>query len=154
MDKPKIPMGQLVKEGFFSNKIVKDDLHVDYKTIMDANGDGDIRFPELYEQAICNIEDAFKLPAEVKEQLSKKRDFGLKKYGEYSFQTSLKNTLNVPTIKHLREEIIDSYNYTMHEFYKRNILGDNNFRDELIEIMKHLNKIWKITEDMENYSAE
>ena len=56
--------------------------------------------------------------------LKEKRSFGLQKYGDISFQSSLQNAMQVDTLQHAREELIDYMNYTIHEVFKHSRTGD------------------------------
>ena len=92
---------------------LEDGVHVDYKSIMDS---AEIDFPAMYEVAIGRILDAVPGGAstELCDKLKAKRDFGLKKYGEHSFQGNFKNAMTSPVFNHLEEEILDSINYLLH----------------------------------------
>jgi len=89
-------------------------------------------FNKNYEKAIDKIFDeasthflttcpSFKA---LKDELAKKRAFGIKKYGEISFQGSPENAMKVNTSQHAREELIDYMNYTLHDIYKAFRLND------------------------------
>ena len=91
---------------------MSDGIHVDYQTIMNS---AEIDFPAMYEVAIGRILDATgPVPGNLYEKLKAKRDFGLKKYGEHSFQGNFKNAMTSPVFDHLEEEILDSINYLLH----------------------------------------
>lgn len=66
------------------------------------------------------------------DDLSKKRAFGEKKYGDRSFQASLENLLTCPVEKHLEEEVIDAINYVLALIYINGIIWDED-RKELYE---------------------
>jgi hypothetical protein len=95
---------------------MSDGVHIDYKTIMDS---AEVDFPAMYEVAISRIlEEAGEgkggISPTLCEKLKAKRDFGLKKYGEHSFQGNFKNAMTSPVFDHLEEEILDSINYLLH----------------------------------------
>jgi hypothetical protein len=117
---------------------------MDYKKIMD--GAVIPSYPSMYNIAIENLASSFELSKEMKELLREKREFGLKKYGEKSFQSNLENTLATPTLEHLKEEIVDAYNYTFHEMYKNNLLG--KYEHRLRDIILCLNTIWEHTTEL------
>ena len=73
----------------------------------------------------------------VLEELKAKRDAGLKKYGELSFQNSFVNSMNSPTLGHAKEELLDAMNYIAHEVFKSKILYPKN-TNELIIILHEL----------------
>jgi hypothetical protein len=75
--------------------------------------------------------------AKVLEELKVKRDAGLKKYGELSFQNSFVNSMNSPTLEHAKEELLDAMNYIAHEVFKSKILYPKN-TTELIIILHDL----------------
>lgn len=112
------------------------DVHVDRAAAMDNK---EVNFPELYETAVRKIEDSFNVPAEVQEKLHAKRAFGVKKYGERSFQGSFTNTMNTPCFDDLLEELIDSINYALHIQF-RNIFSaqGKDFEDESEKILATL----------------
>ena len=74
-------------------------------------------FIEEYE-AFVNTATVNYLPAYLVKELEEKRAFGLRKYGEISFQSSKENAIKVNTIQHALEELIDYMNYTLHEMYR------------------------------------
>jgi len=53
-----------------------------------------------------------------------KRDFGVQKYGEKSFQANETNAAEVDVINHALEEMIDYINYTLHRIYQASVSGD------------------------------
>ena len=95
---------------------MNDGIHVDYKTIMES---AEVDFPAMYEVAVGRIlDEAGKgrggISTTLYDKLKAKRDFGLKKYGEHSFQGNFKNAMTSPVFSHLEEEILDSINYLLH----------------------------------------
>jgi hypothetical protein len=92
---------------------MSDGVHVDYKSIMDSM---EIDFPAMYEIAIGRLLDdaGVEVSTELQDKLKAKRDFGLKKYGEHSFQGSFKHAMTSPVFNHLEEEVLDSINYLLH----------------------------------------
>lgn len=118
---------------------------MDYKKIM--NEAVAPSYPAMYNTAMENLARAHALPKEVAELLREKREFGLKKYGEFSFQSNLENTLKTPTLEHLKEEIVDAYNYAFHETYKNSLLGNSS--SQLRNIVFGLNQIWELIGELE-----
>jgi hypothetical protein len=120
-------------------KIVKDGL-------VDAN------FPVLYEEAMENFIKAV-VPKDsiLKDHLKDKRMIGLKKYGEASFQSSLHNAMNSPTLAHAKDELLDCMNYLMHEIvFKANILYPKylgNLRDTFLKVYAAWDMIYRIELD-------
>jgi hypothetical protein len=85
-------------------------------------------FAEMYETAMVNKQKSFFVKEDLATLLKEKREFGLKKYGDLSFQSSLENCMTCPTLEHAKEEIIDCLNYILHEQYKNDLRGYNNER--------------------------
>jgi hypothetical protein len=83
-------------------------------------------FSEMYETAIQKKEYIYDINPELAKKLQDKRNFGLKKYGEYSFQGNLENCMTAPTLLHAQEEMVDCINYLLHEMYKNDLRGDSN----------------------------
>ena len=78
----------------------------------------DQKFNEEYEAevqriAALNIDDEHVLTL-----LKDKREFGLAKYKDISFQSNEENAMKVDTVQHAKEEMIDLMNYLIHERYK------------------------------------
>lgn len=94
-------------------------------------------YAEIYERAIYNVQKMFITDDNLLLTLRDKRDFGLKKYGDKSFQSNFENTMNSPTLQHASEELIDAMNYIAHELYKEKI-ADGGYWTEYLDIMRHL----------------
>jgi hypothetical protein len=95
---------------------------MDYKD--SANMDG-VSYPDVYESAAYSIAHKFgldRVDVDVIGKLKEKRRLGVVKYGEYSFQSSLNKTLSAPTMEHLKEELLDAFNYLIHEHIKASFL--------------------------------
>lgn len=93
-------------------------------------------YSEIYETAIEGIEGELTLLQDVRDTLRKRREFGLEKYGESSFEHSLENTLVTPSLDHAMEELLDCVNYLMHETYKSRILGSpEQYRKDLYAVL-------------------
>lgn len=74
----------------------------------------EVTFAEAYESAISAQLEREEVPEYIQKTLMEKRLFGLKKYGENSFQSSLTNAFAAPILVHLRDELIDALNYIQH----------------------------------------
>lgn len=85
---------------------------MEYRKIMDASKKK--TFNEAYEELIEQYSKDWDISPELQAKLKAKRDFGLEKYGEYSFQGSFENAITVPIYEHLDEELIDALNYCLH----------------------------------------
>lgn len=80
-------------------------------------------FTEWYNDCIEEYERKSGVSENLSEELKKKRDFGLEKYGNQSFQSSFENTINVSIKEHAREELIDLLNYLFHMKIVKRIQG-------------------------------
>jgi len=98
----------------------------------------DMSFPVLYSKAMNELCNFYSVPLDLQKILQDKRDFGLKKYGERSFQGSLENTLSVPIWLHLHDELVDAINYSLHYIYRIGLAGEEGKREKLEEILKIL----------------
>jgi hypothetical protein len=118
---------------------MSDNVHVDYKSIMK---DRVIDFTIVYENAVRKIEARYAVPPKLAEKIHAKREFGIKKYGELSFQGSFTNAMTVPIYDHLEEELIDSINYALHiEFQAIFDEIDEGYGDELLTKLLDLYKL-------------
>lgn len=98
-------------------------------------------FPDYYEEVITELEDKFELDTFLKTLLEEKRRFGLTKYKEFSFQANFENAVKVPTLEHFQEELIDGFNYILHEIYKQSLLNKKP-HENLLKILTNLNEAW------------
>lgn len=89
-------------------------------------------YPDVYNDEINKLLDRFKAPLDVKKILKDKRDFGLEKYKELSYQNSLENSMSVDTVQHAFEEIVDLLNYLLHNLYISNLKGKDTDINELL----------------------
>lgn len=140
------------------SKPTKDGVHTDYRTIMDANTK---KFPEMYEELITQYAEEFQLPPIIIERLREKRAFGLKKYGEHSFQSSFENSMTTPIYDHFYEEIIDSFNYLLHMRFVLGLTSPQDLPrlewavDALREAYFHVSQIqMRIPLDLEESKSE
>lgn len=99
-----------------------------------------MQFKEVYEKYCQNY--AINFPDDLQKLLVEKREFGLKKYGEISFQSSLENALGTDTIQHAKEEVIDLINYLIHETYKKSVNRDMVKFKKIEKLLKKSVKIF------------
>lgn len=97
-------------------------------------------FNETYEKYCQNY--AINFPDDLQRLLVEKREFGLKKYGEISFQSSLENALSTDTVQHAKEEVIDLINYLIHETYKKTVNKDTVKFKKVEKLLKKSIKIF------------
>ncbi len=99
----------------------------------------DKEFNEKYEKEARSLANRLIDDDKLLVELIRKREFGLEKYKDISFQSNFENAMKVDTVKHAEEEIVDLFNYLIHEHYKT---GDiNPFRQ--IKIEKLIKKTYK-----------
>lgn len=108
---------------------------MDYKTEMENKS---FDFFDFYSQRMKELEEAHNIPEELSKELENKRNFGVNKYGDYSFQSNFENAVTSPSEDHLREELIDAINYSLHSIYKSTILlqNSNRQRDFLTKLIE------------------
>lgn len=94
---------------------------MDYKTQMDKKNTA-MDFFKFYSERMEELEIRHNIPDDLSKLLKDKRNFGVEKYGEYSFQSTFENALSSPSEEHLREELIDAINYALHSIYKAKIM--------------------------------
>ena len=112
--------------------------NAEYTKIMDSKR---LDFQELYKNNMEEIADLFDLGDSIKEILQKKRDFGLGKYGENSFQSTFENAMATPIAAHLGDEIIDALNYSMHGYMTSLIALDTRKAKAYEEIASKIRSI-------------
>lgn len=99
-----------------------------------------MEFKDTYEKYCQNY--AIDFPDDLQKLLIEKRDFGLKKYGEISFQSSYENAMGTDTVQHAKEEVIDLINYLIHETYKNSVNKDPIKFKKIKKLLKKSIKIY------------
>ena len=95
---------------------------MDYEKIMkESIQDYNTFYEKQIDDVLNNVLEPMNIEM-LKQLLHEKRKFGLKKYGELSFQSSFLNSMNSPTLEHAKEELVDCINYLAHEVYKSKLL--------------------------------
>jgi hypothetical protein len=120
---------------------------MDYKEVMD-NLPQD--YNTYYEQIIDSIIiDTLgqKNVEHLLQSLQEKREAGLKKYGDLSFQSSFVNSMNSPTLQHAQEELLDAMNYMAHEIYKSKLLYPDTTADMEL-LLRNLHNVYKHVEEI------
>lgn len=93
-------------------------------------------YPKWYEETITKIEMATGVRKPLADMLSDKREFGLKKYEDDSYQVSEENSLAVNIKKHAKDEVIDLLNYLLHMAIVRKLNGINILTPSLDNMIK------------------
>lgn len=93
-------------------------------------------YPGWYEETIMKVEMATGIKKHLADILADKREFGLKKYEEESYQISEGNSLNVNIKKHAKEEVVDLLNYLLHMAIMRKLNGTNILTSSLDDMIK------------------
>jgi hypothetical protein len=121
---------------------------MDYKEVMAVlPQDYNTYYEKIINDIFCYAFSEYEIE-NLGEVLKKKRDAGLKKYGELSFQSSFVNSMNSPTLEHAKEELLDSMNYIAHEIFKSMLLYPHETRS-LQQILHHLAIIYENIEGVE-----
>lgn len=122
---------------------------MDYKYQMDSTK---YSFPDLYEKVIHDILSVDTMTPEIQETLQSKRNRGLQKYGEYSFQASFDNAMKSPTLEHASEELLDAINYIAHEIFKNKVIMNTTISKDLSLLLESFIKEYKMIINMVNNS--
>jgi len=120
---------------------VEEGVNVDYKTIMDNKK---FDYSEFYEAMMFSKGEVFDISNELQNKLFDKREFGLKKYGDKSFQNSFETSMIAPIKEHAMEELIDELNYLFHLHFVLSTKGTKESNKELIEITLAVSKIKEV----------
>jgi len=112
---------------------------------------GTVEYFEVYEEALNNILKkqtttgkntlAPSYHERLRDTLKEKREFGIKKYGDNSFQSSFEKSVLSPVVEHLMSEIIDAMNYSLHALFVADVKGYD--RESFEIIFDDLLKIYK-----------
>ena len=102
---------------------------MDYKTIMEKKEAK--TFHQLYEKTLTSLSEYY-YKESLSEKMKEKRAFGITKYKELSFQSSLENLIASPLKEHAIEELIDLANYILTYQYASQIKGDFLFEQEAV----------------------
>lgn len=123
---------------------------MDYKKIMNK----DFNFPKFYDNLIEIRCQKFNIPIELSTKLKEKRDFGLEKYKEYSFQANFENSMTTPSLEHSEEEAIDLLNYILHFDYIISTMGlkNNEVKKRLDETIENILSIIRNIHFFSNYT--
>lgn len=111
------------------------EIHIDHEKIM-TEKKREFNFRNIYQNAVSNLENSYFLSDELKEKLKEKRDFGLEKYGDFSFQSNFENCMTAPSFDYALEEIIDLLNYLLHAQYQNMVNGEEKqiLKDKIREV--------------------
>lgn len=127
---------------------------MEYRKIMDASKK---TYAEYYEDLITQYSEELGIPPELQAILKAKRDYGLNKYKEYSFQSSFENTITTPIVQHLREELVDALNYCLHARLVFSIKSPDQLlalEDITREVLKSLQTANRLREDLQTTAAQ
>lgn len=115
---------------------------MDWKKIID---EADFNFADFYEKSMQLRERLYEVPQDLREEASRKRKFGIEKYGDRAFQTSFDKSVVSPFLDHFMEELVDLLNYTLHTNFILAAMGIC-VDDRSQEIVTHLKAIKEIHE--------
>jgi len=108
----------------------------------------DKEFNAEYESIITYLANDLIKDKGLIKKLQDKREFGLKKYGDISFQANPMNAMGTDTVTHAKEEIIDLLNYLLHEHYKTNVIFSFKKMKKIEKIIAKTFKIYKEVEGL------
>jgi hypothetical protein len=80
------------------------------KIFKELSGEASYRDEVVRDEHLIDVNTFFA----VNKVLADRREMGVKKYGDVSFQTSRKNAYATPILQHFKEELYDALNYLMH----------------------------------------
>jgi hypothetical protein len=89
-----------------------------YDKLCDANKQS---FAGVYNKIVHNTLASAGIPSAIREELAVKSEFGLKKYGDTSFQSNFENAMSTPIITHITDELIDVLNYAVHKCFMNGV---------------------------------
>lgn len=99
----------------------------------------ELTFSQVFETAVDSIAcDELNFPTGLLQELKEKRELGIKKYGDTSFQASLSNFLNSSCLQHADEELTDCLNYLLSACYQWRISGEFPIDSSYAEIVRNL----------------
>ena len=130
-------------------KGIKAGVNVDYHTIMDK---AKFVYSDWYEKMMQKKGEGFNLEDNILEKLSAKRKFGIKKYGDKSFQNSFDSSMTSPAKEHAKEELIDELNYLLHLHFVSLTTGSDGSLsdvDELEHAVESIKEVFNILESLE-----
>jgi hypothetical protein len=115
----------------YKEDYMSDGFRTDYRAMMEKNKR---TFPEIYEKALDQYEDTLGLSGKLKAELKAKREYGLTKYKDLSFQSNFDNALSAPALVHLKEELVDALNYSFHYLFQLHVQGSTPREREAVEV--------------------
>ena len=130
-------------------KGIKEGVNVDYHTIMDK---ANFVYADWYEKMMFEKSNSFYLGEEIVEKLSKKRKFGIEKYGDKSFQNSFDASITSPAKEHAFEELIDELNYLLHLHFVALTNGTDkslNDVDRIEQAIDNVKNVFNILEELD-----
>ena len=102
-----------------------------------------------YEEVIAKVEMACGIKKALADELLEKREFGVKKYENESYQISEENSLNVNIKKHAKGEIIDLLNYLLHMAIMRKLNNKNILTNDLNNMIKTCQELYELVDKVE-----
>lgn len=105
-------------------------------------------FTKLYEETIFKTMLILSFDEGLAKKLKEKRDFGLEKYRDISFQISKENAVNVNIKQHAKEEVIDLLNYLLHMSVVRKLNGRPLLTRDLDDAIVWAKKLYYLIDDI------
>lgn len=108
----------------------------------------DKKFLKQYEDLIHKASLVLSIDEGLYNKLKEKREFGIGKYKEESFQISKENAINVDIKKHAKEEVIDLLNYLLHMAVVRHLNKESLLSRDLDDAIVMAKRIYSIIDDI------
>lgn len=105
-------------------------------------------FTKLYEEMIFKAVLITSLDEGLANELKKKREFGLDKYKEKSFQLSKENAVTVDIKKHAKEEVVDLLNYLLHMAVIRRLNNKSILSPDLDDAIVFAKRLYYLIDDI------
>jgi hypothetical protein len=116
-----------------------DSPNADYNALMDLKKD--TPFSARYDIWMTTLAQQNGINTSVQAKLKEKREFGLQKYGERAFQSNFDNAISSPVGAHLGDELVDTYNYSLHGLWVGYTSGDAKRVEVYQRILSDLNQL-------------
>lgn len=106
----------------------------------------EIDYPTFYDEQMKDICTDLDISEEIQTVLAQKREFGLNKYKERSFQGSFDSSMRAQGLYHLEEELVDSFNYAIHSIYQFRVMGKQHQISLMTDVVSHLKEAMNLLE--------
>lgn len=108
----------------------------------------DKKYLKEYEEKIFKIGLILSIDEGLFNTLKDKREFGIEKYKDESYQISKENSLNVNIKKHAKEEVVDLLNYLLHMAVVRSLNNKSFLNGDLDEAIVMAKRLYYLIDDV------